>query len=586
MRETKGTYAGDRIAELEARVAELSAMAASAARACDEASAEAARLAEENSELRGRVASVTAERDAARAQIDRLVEMVKLANARQFGARSEKCHPCQLSLFNDVEAAAAPEPRHAEPRRARRPKRARDWSRYETVVVEHRLEGPDPECPACGTGMREMGYEVRRVFKVRPAQLYVEEHRSYKYVCPACSSANQGDGGGTPAVIVQAPAPAITPIEGSVASASLVAHIMDGKYRLAQPVYRIASDLNDEQGLGVGRNTMASWVVESWRRWLSLVYGLMRERLMAMDAMHCDETRIQVLKEPGREPKDLSWAWLFCSLRTEVPIYIFRYDPSRGARVPDAFIDPGWSGTVVCDGHSAYGALLRRRRGAIRRVSCLVHIRRHFLDAAKGCGENAVSSAGVAMINRMFSVDGRLAGLPPEERAEARRRELRPLMDDFMAWLRDVAAPAAMPRESLRKAVVYALDQFPDLYNALDDGRLPLDNNRAERAIRPFAVGRKNWLFSDTPNGAEASCGIYSLVATARANGLSSRRYLEWLLDAMPNTPGLDDPAVLSSFLPWSPSVPESCRLTPAEASAPDPLGIPLVDVDPHALDE
>lgn len=132
-----------------------------------------------------------------------------------------------------------------------------------------------------------------------------------------------------------------------------------------------------------------------------------------------------------------------------------------------------------------------------------------------------------------------------------------------------------------------ALAVVVTLYIAAD-ARAPRGASLKSQFFRLCALihSRKNWLFSDTPNGAEASCGIYSLVATARANGLSSRRYLEWLLDAMPNTPGLDDPAVLSSFLPWSPSVPESCRLTPAEASAPDPLGIPLVDVDPHALDE
>lgn len=606
------------IEELEERVRLLTAMAESAARALDDASVEAARLAAENSELRAAAAAnaserdaaialrddavaerdeavtqrdkAAAERDAAWARVEWLVEKIKLANARQWGAKSERYDALQLSLFNDVEAAASeadPEP-EAKGRKAprRRPKRARDWSKYETVVVEHRLEGGALECPECGAGLREMGYEVRRVFKVIPARVVVEEHRAYKYVCPGCSAANQADGGETPAVIVQAPMPAVTPVEGSVASASLIASIMDRKYRLAMPICRIAADLDEGHGLGIGRNTMARWVIECWRRWLSLVYALMRERLMAMPAVHCDETRIQVLKEPGRGPRTLSWAWMFCSPERELPIYVIKYDPSRGADVPDGFFDPDWEGTIVCDGHSAYGSLLRRRGGAIRRVSCLTHIRRYFIDAAKGCGPNAVSSAAVRMINQMFAVDKGLSGLPPEERAEARRRDLKPLMDDFMAWVRDVALPIAMPRNSLRAAVNYALEQFPDLYNALEDGRLPLDNNRAERAIRPFAIGRKNWLFSDTAAGAEASCGIYSIVMTARANGLSAERYLEWLLDRMPNTPGIDDPGVLASFMPWSPEVPDSCRLTPAEAAAPDPLGVPLVEVDPHLLDE
>ena len=189
------------------------------------------------------------------------------------------------------------------------------------------------------------------------------------------------------------------------------------------------------------------------------------------------------------------------------------------------------------------------------------------------------------MIDRMFMVDNGFDGLPADERKAAREEELRPLMDEFSTWLAGIA-PQVEEGTLLHKAVVYAQNQFPYLYNALADGDLPIENNRAEQAIRPFACGRRAWLFSDTQAGAEASCGIYSIVTTARGNGLMPMRYLEWLLEELPNTPGADDPAVLGRFMPWSPDVPESCRMTPAEAAEPDPMAEPLVDVDPNALDE
>lgn len=248
--------------------------------------------------------------------------------------------------------------------------------------------------------------------------------------------------------------------------------------------------------------------------------------------MQVDETRIQCLREPGRKPTTMSWAWLFCSCAQDVPIYLFNYNPSRGHEVPDAFADPGWSGTIVADGHSANSKLLEKR-GGIGRVSCLGHISRKFKDALKGsedAGPAAVkataAAAVVRMINRIFRADNAFDGMEPAGRAEAREREPRPLLDELVEWC-GATDPSVVPGTLLDKALTYARNQLPYLHNALSEGRAPLENNRAEQAIRPFAVGRHAWLFSDTPKGAETSCGIYSIVCTARANGLAPMRYLE-----------------------------------------------------------
>ena len=283
----------------------------------------------------------------------------------------------------------------------------------------------------------------------------------------------------------------------------------------------------------------------------------------------------------------MSWAWLFCTPASfDVPIYLFKYDPSRGNGVPHEFLPEGWRGTIVTDGHSAYSALVERRAGDIARVSCLVHIRRKFMDVLSGKEAGGTASeAAIARINEMFHVDNGFDGMEPDERAAARMRELKPLMDSFSEWLEGLA-PTVMEGTLLDKAVIYARNQFPYLYNALPDGRLPIENNRAEQAIRPFALGRRAWLFSDTPEGAEASCGVYSIVTTARANGLMPMRYLEWLLDEMPNAPDVEEESALERLMPWSPDVPESCKMSPAEAAGPDPMAEPLVDVDPNALDE
>ena len=370
----------ERIAQLESAMAEMAAK-------MDAVMSDNERLASLVSSLESDIAAVAAERDgaiaerdAAVAERDKVISQILLANARAYGSKSEKVLPHQLGLFNDMEAAfepSAPEPEAEEvarPRRKRKRRECVDWSKYDTVVVEHGLEGDAASCPACGSQMSDMGYQVKRVFKIRPAHVYVEEHRQHKGVCRNCSKANEADGGETPVQIKVAPMPEVTPVEGSCASASLVAYILDRKYCLGLPIYRISSDLRSSSGLTVTRQAMAGWVVKSWQRWLSLVFSRMKARAMESAALHIDETRIQVLKEPGRKPTDMSWAWLFCTpASSDVPIYLFKYDPSRGNGVPHEFLPEGWRGTIVTDGHSAYSALMDRRPGDVTRVSCLVH---------------------------------------------------------------------------------------------------------------------------------------------------------------------------------------------------------------------
>ena len=424
-----------------------------------------------------------------------------------------------------------------------------------------------------------MGYEVRHIVHLVPAHLEVEEHRVSKYRCKRCCDEN-ARGEETSSVIVRAEGPA-APLDKSPAGPSLLAHILTQKYVNAMPITRIADDLASSAHLPFSKQTIAGWVIGIARRHLAPLVEVMKRRLLAMRLLHIDETSVQVLKEPGRSPTSKSWMWLFASAAAEVPIYVFHYDPARSRAVPRAFLE-GFSGTVVTDGYKVYDDL----GPAIRRGACAAHIRRKFLEALKAetpagapYPTDTAAAKGFAFLERMFSLERAWADMDADARLEARRDELAPLMDDFEAWARK-AILSAVEKSLLHRALSYALTEWPHLRLVLEDGAIPIDNNRAERAIRPFCCGRRQWLFSDTPHGAAASAAAYSLITTARACGLDAFSYLSWLLEEMPKAEraGTLD---LKSFAPYAPSIPDHVR-------AKEPFRFvdePVVGIDPKELD-
>lgn len=586
------TYPDDEVEALRARLAvverdnealaaenaRLAADAAESARAAAAASAEAERLRAREAELERR--------------IERIAELIREANARAFSPgseRSSKVAPGQESLFNDVEAADAgdsPEPgpgpagtRGRGPRKA--PKKV-DWSGFAEVthVTVHELPEGERSCPACGGPLEPMGFEVTRTFRIVPAHVEVEEHRVAKYVCPACSAANAETGGESPATIVRAQGPAL-PLPGTHASASLLAHVIRQKYELALPVNRIWRDL-DQLRLPVTRQTLCSWVIGSWREWLAGLESEMWRQVRLRDVLQIDETTVQVLKEPGRAPERKSYVWVVATSEWDGPPAVhYEYHDSRRHEVARGML-AGCSCVAVSDGYGAYDDL----GPGVGNSRCLAHARRKFADIVKGLGAEAARAAGspaleaIGRIGAVYAVERRLGDLGPAERARARCERAWPLVLALVEWAAE-KAPLYMPGMSVRKALDYLLDTLNRMGPWLADGRVPIDNNACERAVRPFAVGRRNWLFSDTVAGAEASCGIYSVVETARRNGLHSGRYVEWLLDEMPKARP-SSPGDYARFLPWSDEVPEFCRLAPGEG-VPDQAEA-IVDVDPEML--
>lgn len=380
------------------------------------------------------------------------------------------------------------------------------------------------------------------------------------------------------------------PVKGSFAAPSLIAYVLSGKYVNALPLYRMEYDFKC-LGAPISRQNMANRTMRAWELWLSRLRARMRELLLAGDIVHADETEVQVLKEPGREAKRKSRMWLFAAPACDRPIFVYEYNPTRGGRVAEGFLR-GWSGWLATDGYRPYFAL--DNGGKVTNVACLVHIRRKFAEIVKSVGGDAkaetacsVTLAARRRIDAMLAADSRFDGMAAagdfEGRRLGRERDLRPMMEGFFEWAQ-VGRMGASPRMALDNALRYAVEYRPYAMNALEDGRLELDNNLAERAIKPFVIGR-NFLFSDAPRGAEASAGIFSVVAMAKANSLNPRKYLEWLLTEMLNADDPDDPAYLDSLMPWSDSMLAEIRLL-ALAEANKMADDPIIDIDPSAFSE
>lgn len=539
------------------------------------------------------IASLKAELAEAKLKEASLVEEIKFWNMRFYGSKSEKVAPGQISQFNEMEAAfdeEHPEPsiEDALPKRKGKPHRRGgkvniDYDRFKTIVIEHDIPEGERACPECGCVLREMNVEVTKRLKIVPAQIYVEEHRRHVYRCADCCGAN-ARGEERKSVIVRAPQPK-PPIPGSFATPSLISYVINGKYSLGLPLYRMEAEFRSMRA-EISRQDMASWVINVHVRWLSKVHSRIKAELLSHDLMHADETTVQVLKEPTRKPR----MWLFCSAKRDTPAYVYEYHETRGKSVAEGFLR-GWKGTLTTDGYRPYFNL---QEADVTNTACLVHVRRKFAEIVKVAGGDAKAAKSLypsvaldarRMIDEMFKVDKAFDKLDARERKAKRIEELQPLMRDFYAFCVR-SAEVATPRSKLDKALRYAIWSWPYVMNVLDDGRLELDNNIAERGMKVFVIGRKAWLFSDTPRGAEASAAIYSIVTTAKMNGLEPRAHIEWLLTEMPNAGELTD-EVVDGFLPWSDKVPQECKLKPEVwEKVREMRDEPILNVDPAVFED
>lgn len=479
-------------------------------------------------------------------------EQFRLSKHRQFGASSEKGGQFdQPGLFDEAENVAnlqKPEPELEEiayTRRKRIGKRKDDLSMLPVETVEHKLPEEEQVCPECGQRLHEMGQDLRRELVIIPAQVKVVEHRRAVYACRNCEK----HGESVPFVKAAMPEPLIS---GSLASPSAVAHLMTQKYVMHAPLYRQEQDWK-RQGVALSRQTMANWMIRCSDDWLLPIYERMKALLLTHAVLHADETTVQVLREPNKSAVSNSYMWLYrTSADTKQHIVLFEYQPSRSSAHPKEFLKD-FKGFLHTDGYAAYHTL-----PGITIVGCWVHMRRKFEEALKALppSEREASSANDAIrrIGLLFHLEDQWEHLTPEERQELRLEKSKPQAEAFWVWLQTLHV---LPKTAMGKAVHYALEQRQWLMNVYLDGRTEISNNRAENAIRPFALGRKNWLFCNTVQGATSSSVVYSIIETAKANDLLPFEYLKFLLEAVPST----SVGELDALLPWGEAVPQTCRM-------------------------
>ena len=333
-------------------------------------------------------------------------------------------------------------------------------------------------------------------------------------------------------------------LKHSYVSPSVATDVMVKKYADGLPLYRQEQQWK-RLGVPLKRGTMANWMVQLSQRYFTRFRDRLREELVKQAVVHADETVLQVLKEPGKDPASESRMWVYASSkRADKQIRLFDYRDSRKGECAKEFLT-GFHGVLVTDGYSGYNKVPE-----VTRAGCWAHMRRKWHEAMpKGeAGQKSLAAQGYRFCNRLFALERKLEDLTDEERRLQRQKQAKPILDAYWAWVDTIRLPSG----KLKDAVTYALNQKEYLCTFLDHGEIEISNNQVENAIRPFVVGRKGWLFSDTPEGAEASAVIFSLMETAKANGLRLEDYILHLLSVLPERFESDPDADIDVLLPWS----------------------------------
>lgn len=487
---------------------------------------------------------------------DNLKEEVDLLRKKLFGTSSEKRVldiPGQLNFFNEAELEQDPalaqveelEASSSEKTPKKRKARATDAERFKGSPVEKEyldLSEKEKNCPVCGTALKQIGEEfVRRELVFIPARLKVREYYSRNYECPQCSQH------GIP--VIKKGKDGRPHMLYGMACAGTVAWVMYQKFCNALPYFRQEKDWK-QYGASITRKTMANWVIQNSEAFFLPMYEYFQRKLLEREFAMADETPLQVLHEPGRRAQTQSYMWLFRSGEDGLPpIILYKYSETRAGENAVDFLR-GFKGYLMCDGYSGYNKVPDAKRTA-----CWAHIRRYLTDAipkGKALDYTQPSVQGVMYINQLFHLEDIIKAKHTSFDAikKARLEKEKPVVEGFLSWL-DQQAPVRGSR--MDKAVTYIQNRRSYLTTYLEDGRCSFSNNLSENAIRPFTVGRKNWLFCDTPNGAQASALVYSMVEIAKANGVNVYHYLTYLLEKMPSNRMSDEE--LELLAPWNENV-------------------------------
>lgn len=481
-----------------------------------------------------------------------LLEQIQLLRAQLYGRKSEK-FPREstvepLPLFDIPENAAPEEEKGEEDENVHIPAHTRKKGGRKPLPEElprvdqiHDIDETEKVC-ACGCQMTRIGEEISEQLDVIPAQVRVIRHIRPKYACRKCEGL-EDDG---PSVKIAPPPPQIIP--KSLASAGLLAALLIAKFCDHLPFYR-QEKIFARLGVELSRTLMCRWAMQVAAACQPLL-NLFADELLDGGYINIDETPVQVLCEPGRAPTTKSYMWVYRRGDPDKHVLLYQYHPTRSGEVVRQFLGD-YQGVVQTDGYKGYDFLDSRE--GMRHIGCLAHARRKFADIVKSLGKKAkpgAAHAAMSFFKQLYKIEKecRQQGLSPEEIYQRRQQESKPILDDFKEWLMK-KQPQVPPKSALGQAVAYNLNQWHRLVGYIEDGRLAPDNNAAENSIRPFVLGRKNWLFSGTPEGAEASAALYSLIETAKANNIEPYLYLRTVFTRIPEANTLED---YEALLPWN----------------------------------
>ena len=419
----------------------------------------------------------------------------------------------------------------------------------EVVSEIHELSEEERTCPVCGSVMEPVGEEVVRTVELIPAKIIVHEDHYVNYTCKQCNGEDTEEEIGKVQFIKTPHMPVAYP--GSYCSPSAAAFLMTQKFVMGSPLYRMEQDFK-RRGLELSRQTMSNWMIACADAWLVPLYERLRQQLLLADIINADETELQVLREPGRRPQTKSYMWLYrTGSYAEHPIVLFEYQPGRGSKYPLDFLN-GFKGYLQTDGYGGYDALKD-----VTHVGCMAHLKRKFHDAVTALpnGKKAGSAVeGEAYCERLFQFERTFEKLSFEERKQKRQELAKPVLDEFLAW---GSTRTASPKSKLGEALTYLHNNGKELSEYLNDGRLEISNNIAERSIKMFVIDRKNFLFANTPKGATASAVMFSIIQTAIANRLEPYLYLKYIFSEAPKM-AAEGKDWITSVLPQN--VPASCK--------------------------
>lgn len=486
-------------------------------------------------------------------QIEALTEQIRQLTKALYGSKSEKSKyqapDGQCSLFEDDPSFSDSEQTEEQSTETisytvvrKLSKKKRNDSFRDDIEMEEVHHYPaNAQCDCCLGQMTEIGSTIaREEAKFIPAKMMRIQHIEHAYECRHCKKA-----AAQKAQIKRGNAPQGA-IQRSIAGPTVLAKLIYDKFIQYLPLYRQVKEW-ERYGLLTNDKNLSNWVIRVAEDWLLPVYELMKQTLTAKSVLHVDETYAQIInRSDGKSGQSNAYNWVFRSVPSEGPIIvIFQSALSRGRAVLEDFT-AGFRGTIICDGYSAYGNL-----PDIKFANCWAHVRRYWLKADSKNGK-----IGVDYCDQLYHLERQFKHLLPGKRRKARQKHSRPIVEKFLKW---VDESPFFGKNALAKAAEYTLNRVHGLKAFLFDGRIEIDNNPAENAIRPNVIGRKNWLFSVSEAGAKANAICLSLAETAKANGIDFYQYLVTLLTELPNLPIHQQPNILNDYMPWAKNIQTTC---------------------------